>query len=67
MAAATISGIGSYAPERIITNRDLERIVHTNDEWIVSHTGMRERRMAAQRKADQEPLAKSKNRPEGKK
>jgi 3-oxoacyl-[acyl-carrier-protein] synthase-3 len=51
MAAATISGIGSYVPERIITNRDLERIVHTNDEWIVSHTGMRERRMAAPEQA----------------
>lgn len=46
MPAAIISGIGSYAPERRITNRDLERIVHTNDEWIVSHTGMRERRLA---------------------
>jgi 3-oxoacyl-[acyl-carrier-protein] synthase-3 len=47
MPAAILSGIGSYAPEARITNRDLERIVQTNDEWIVSHTGMRERRMAA--------------------
>jgi 3-oxoacyl-[acyl-carrier-protein] synthase III len=47
MPAATISGIGSYAPEGRITNRDLERIVETSDEWIISHTGMRERRIAA--------------------
>ena len=45
--AATLSGLGSYVPEQIITNRDLERIVDTSDEWIVSHTGMRERHIAA--------------------
>ena len=48
MHGAIISGIGSYVPEAIITNRDLERIVDTSDEWIVSHTGMRERRVASQ-------------------
>jgi 3-oxoacyl-[acyl-carrier-protein] synthase-3 len=48
MHGAIITGIGSYVPEAIITNRDLERVVDTSDEWIVSHTGMRERHVAAQ-------------------
>ncbi len=44
---ATIGGVGSYVPERILTNADLEQMVDTSDEWIVSHTGIRERRIAA--------------------
>ena len=43
-----IVGIGSYLPERVLTNADLERIVDTTDEWIISRTGIRERRMAAE-------------------
>ena len=43
----TIAGTGSYVPEKIVTNADLEKIVDTTDEWIVSRTGIRERRMAA--------------------
>lgn len=39
-------GTGSYLPERILTNRDLEKIVDTNDEWITTRTGIRERRIA---------------------
>ncbi|NLO73211.1 MAG: ketoacyl-ACP synthase III [candidate division WS1 bacterium] len=50
-AAATLRGTGSYVPEQVITNRDLERIVDTSDEWIVSHTGMRERRIAGPEQA----------------
>jgi 3-oxoacyl-[acyl-carrier-protein] synthase-3 len=42
-----ILGLGSYAPERVLTNHDLERIVETSDEWIVTRTGIRERRVAA--------------------
>ncbi|WP_054954633.1 ketoacyl-ACP synthase III [Paenibacillus dakarensis] len=42
-----ISGIGTYVPDRILTNADLEKMVDTNDEWIVQRTGMRERRIAA--------------------
>ncbi len=42
-----IAGTGAYAPARVLTNRDLERMVHTTDEWIVARTGMRERRVAA--------------------
>jgi 3-oxoacyl-[acyl-carrier-protein] synthase-3 len=43
---ATITGIGSYAPERRLTNDDLAKIVETNDEWILTRTGIRERRIA---------------------
>lgn len=42
-----ILGTGKYVPERILTNRDLEQMVDTNDEWIVTRTGMKERRIAA--------------------
>ena len=42
-----ITGWGMYAPERVLTNADLERVVDTSDEWIVSRTGIRERRIAA--------------------
>src|SRR5437868_6721685 len=45
--AAHVTGWGRYAPSQVLTNRDLERIVDTNDEWIVSRTGIRERRVAA--------------------
>ena len=44
---AHITGWGRYAPERVLTNGDLERMVDTSDEWIVSRTGIRERRVAA--------------------
>ncbi len=44
---AHVTGWGRYAPSQILTNRDLERMVDTNDEWIVSRTGIRERRVAA--------------------
>ena len=42
----SIIGTGSYVPERILTNAELERMVETSDEWIVSRTGIKERRMA---------------------
>ncbi len=42
-----ISGWGMYVPERRLTNFDLEKMVDTSDEWIVEHTGIRERRIAA--------------------
>jgi 3-oxoacyl-[acyl-carrier-protein] synthase-3 len=42
-----IRGIGTYLPDRILTNADLEKIVDTTDEWIVSRTGIRERHIAA--------------------
>lgn len=42
-----ITGWGSYAPERVLTNADLEQLVDTSDEWIRTRTGIRERRVAA--------------------
>lgn len=42
-----IIGLGTYLPEKIMTNKDLENIVDTSDEWIVSRTGIRERRIAS--------------------
>ncbi len=47
MIFSRISGTGSYLPDRIVTNDDLSKIVDTNDEWIVSRTGIRERHYAA--------------------
>ncbi|TDR94112.1 beta-ketoacyl-ACP synthase III [Enterovirga rhinocerotis] len=41
-----VRGCGSYLPERIVANRDLEEIVETSDPWIVQRTGIRERRIA---------------------
>lgn len=43
---ARIVGTGSYLPQRVLSNQDLEKIVETSDEWIVTRTGMRERRIA---------------------
>ncbi len=45
---AKIIGTGSYLPFRVLTNQDLERMVDTSDEWILSRTGMKERRLARQ-------------------
>jgi 3-oxoacyl-[acyl-carrier-protein] synthase-3 len=42
-----LTGWGRYAPAQVLTNADLERMVDTSDEWIVSRTGIRERRVAA--------------------
>jgi 3-oxoacyl-[acyl-carrier-protein] synthase-3 len=42
-----VSGWGSYVPERVLTNADLERLVDTSDEWIRTRTGISERRVAA--------------------
>ncbi|CQR55562.1 beta-ketoacyl-ACP synthase III [Paenibacillus riograndensis] len=46
-----IIGTGKYVPEQILTNSDLEKMVETNDEWIVSRTGIRERHIAAPHEA----------------
>ncbi len=48
MTKARIIGIGSYVPERVLSNADLEKIVDTTDEWIISRTGMKERRIAGE-------------------
>ncbi len=46
MIHARITGTGSYAPKKVITNHDLEKLVDTSDEWILERTGIRERRIA---------------------
>ncbi|UHA73982.1 beta-ketoacyl-ACP synthase III [Paenibacillus sp. 481] len=43
-----VLGTGKYVPERVLTNAELEKMVDTNDEWIVSRTGIKERRIAAE-------------------
>jgi len=43
----SIAGVGSYVPEKILTNADLEKMVETSDEWITTRTGIKERRIAA--------------------
>jgi len=43
----SIVAVGSYVPERVLTNADLEQLVDTSDEWITSRTGIKERRIAA--------------------
>ncbi len=45
---ASLKSIGSYVPEKIMTNKDFEKIVETSDEWIVQRTGIKERRIAAE-------------------
>jgi 3-oxoacyl-[acyl-carrier-protein] synthase-3 len=48
---AGIIGIGSYVPEKVITNGDLEKIIDTSDTWIVERTGIRERRVVGEGQA----------------
>lgn len=48
MTYSRIAGTGSYLPEYILTNAELERRVETSDEWIVTRTGIRERHIAAE-------------------
>jgi 3-oxoacyl-[acyl-carrier-protein] synthase III len=47
----TITGLGAYAPERVMTNDELAQMVDTSDEWIIERTGIRERRIAADSQA----------------
>jgi len=44
---SVIAGIGSYVPEKVLTNHELERMVDTSDDWITARTGIKERRIAA--------------------
>ena len=47
MLTGRITGTGSYLPTKVLTNADLEKIVDTDDDWIVTRTGIRERHIAA--------------------
>ncbi len=46
MRSAKIVGVGSYAPPRILTNKDLEKMIDTTNKWIMERTGIRERHIA---------------------
>lgn len=48
MIRARITGTGSYLPEKVLSNFEIEKVLDTSDEWIVSRTGIRERRIAAE-------------------
>lgn len=69
---AKIISTASYLPEKILSNADLEKLVDTNDEWITTRTGMKERRLAAEDeftsdmglKAAQKALERAKLQPE---
>jgi 3-oxoacyl-[acyl-carrier-protein] synthase-3 len=49
--AISITGVGAFAPERVLTNDDLSQMMDTSDEWIVERTGIRERRIATEEQA----------------
>src|SRR5256884_1569955 len=51
MTRARITGVGAFLPKRVLTNADLEKMVETNDEWIVQRTGIRERRIVDENEA----------------
>ena len=51
MRKTKIAGTGSYLPEKVLTNADLEKMIDTSDEWISTRTGIKERRIVAQDQA----------------
>lgn len=53
------TAVGSYVPERIMTNADMEKIVDTTDEWITTRTGIKERRIAAENEFTSDMAAKA--------
>ncbi len=59
MSYAAMRAIGAYVPERVLTNRDLEKMVDTTDEWILKRTGIRERRIAADNETTSDMGAKA--------
>jgi 3-oxoacyl-[acyl-carrier-protein] synthase III len=57
--SCAIVGVGSYVPERILTNAELEKMVSTSDEWITTRTGIKERRIAAKDEFTSDMAAKA--------
>lgn len=55
----SIISTGSYVPEKVMTNAELEKMVETNDEWIVSRTGIKERRIAAKNQTTSDMAAEA--------
>jgi 3-oxoacyl-[acyl-carrier-protein] synthase-3 len=58
-ASTVILGTGSYAPEKVLTNAELAQRVETSEEWIVTRTGIRERRIAAEGESTSDMAAKA--------
>jgi 3-oxoacyl-[acyl-carrier-protein] synthase-3 len=59
LRSTSILGTGSYAPQRVLSNAELERMVETSDEWIVTRTGIRERRIADASESTSDMAAKA--------
>lgn len=59
MASVIITGVGSYVPERILTNDELAKMVNTSDEWIRTRSGIGERRIAAENETCSDMAVKS--------
>jgi len=57
--SVSIVAVGSYVPERVLTNADFEQIVNTTDEWITTRTGIKERRIAAKHECTSDLAAKA--------
>ncbi|MGH7975384.1 MAG: beta-ketoacyl-ACP synthase III, partial [Limisphaerales bacterium] len=57
--SCSIAGVGSYVPEKILTNAELEKMVETSDEWITTRTGIKERRVAAKDEFTSDMAAKA--------
>ena len=55
----SIVGVGSYVPERVLTNAELEKMVDTSDDWITTRTGIKERRIAAENEFTSDLAAKA--------
>lgn len=51
MKKVGITGVGEYLPEQVLTNRDLEKMVDTSDDWIITRTGIKTRRLASKEQA----------------
>jgi len=54
-----IIGVGEYLPKKILTNRDLEKMVDTSDDWIITRTGIKQRRLAAKDEATSDLAVKA--------
>ena len=59
---AIISGTGAYAPEKVLSNADLERMVETSDDWILTRTGIKERRIVSNGEANSDLCLKASQR-----
>jgi 3-oxoacyl-[acyl-carrier-protein] synthase III len=59
MTRARIVGVGAYAPKRVLTNAELEKMVDTSDEWIVQRTGIRQRHIADESEATSDLAVKA--------